>query len=442
MSNTFSQHFTYRKLLKFTCPSIVMMIFMSLYTIVDGIFVSNVAGDIPFAALNLIWPVISVLSAFGFMMGAGGSAFVAKTLGEQDHEKARGAFSFLAGFTFLLGLLLGGTASLFMGDFARMLGAAPEMMPHCIAYGCILAWLLPAAFIQNFMLYFVVTADRPQFGLYITLAAGAANMILDWLFVFVMRWGVAGAALATGLSWVISSLLPVIYFARPNGSLLRLGRPLVDWGIVRQSALNGSSEMVANLSMSVVAILYNYELMKFLGSDGVVAYGIIQYISFVFASAFLGYNTGVSPVIAYNLGAGNRKELHSLLKKSLVLISLASVIMLVVSESLSRTFASVFVSYSPQLMDLCTHAIRIYSVNFLMCGFGIFGSGFFTALNNGMVSALLSFFRTFLFQVVSIVGLPLLFGMEGIWNAVNVAEGLAMVMSLFYIAKYRRVYGY
>lgn len=442
MNTTFSEHFTYGKLLKFTYPSIIMMIFMSVYTIVDGIFVSNVAGDVAFAALNVIWPVISVISSFGFMVGTGGSAFVAKTLGENRQDLANGSFSLLIYFSVILGAVLGFGTSLFMGDFARMVGATPEMVPDCVAYGKILAWLLPAAFVQNCMLCFVVTADRPKYGLYITLLTGFANIVMDYLFVAVFGWGIAGAALATGLAWVVSAVIPLVYFALPNHSLLRLGRPDLDWHILSQSCLNGSSEMVNNLSMSVIAILYNYILLRYMGSDGVVAYGIIQYLSFIFASTFLGYNTGVSPVFAYNLGAGNKKELHSLLKKSLVLISGASLVMLVVSESLSRMFAGVFVSYSPALMDLCTRAIRIYSVSFMMCGFGIFASGFFTALNNGKISALISFLRTFVFQAVSILLLPVLFGIEGIWNAINVAEGLALAVSLYYIWKYRRVYGY
>lgn len=419
-----------------------MMIFMSVYTIVDGIFVSNVAGDVAFAALNVIWPVISVISSFGFMVGTGGSAFVAKTLGEQQQEKANGAFSLLIYFSLLLGAALGIGSSFFMKEFAVILGATPEMVPDCVAYGKILAWLLPAAFVQNCMLCFVVTADRPKYGLYITLLTGAANIVMDYLFVAVFGWGIAGAALATGLAWVISAAIPMVYFGLPNHSLLRLGRPLMDGIILAQSCLNGASEMVNNLSMSVIAILYNYILLKYMGSDGVVAYGIIQYLSFIFASTFLGYNTGVSPVFAYNFGAGRKDELHSLLKKSLILISIGSVVMLVLSESLSRVFAGVFVSYSPSLMDLCTRAIRIYSISFLMCGFGIFASGFFTALNNGKISALISFLRTFVFQAVSIIVLPVLLGIEGIWNAINVAEGLALVVSLYYIWKYRRVYGY
>lgn len=442
MSLSFSEHFSYSRLIRFTFPSIAMMIFTSLYTIVDGIFVSNVAGDKAFAALNLIWPVISIISAIGFMIGTGGSAYVAKTLGEEKHKEANEAFSQLIYASIILGAVFGLGSAFFMDEFAVLLGATPDMVADCVAYGTILVILLPAAFVQNSMLSFLVTAGKPNFGFFITLLAGISNMFLDYLFIYVFDWGISGAALATGLSWVIGAIIPLVYFICPNQSLLRLGKPSLNLKVLGKSSFNGSSEMVTNLSMSVIAILYNYELMKYLGSDGVVAYGILQYLSFIFASTFLGYNVGVSPVIAFNYGAENKKELHSLLKKSLILIGIASIAMLILSETSSRLMASIFVSYSESLMNLTVNAIRIYSINFLVCGFSIFASAFFTALNNGAISALLSFLRTFVFQAVCIIALPVFFGITGIWAAIDVAEGLSLIVSIYYLKKMQNKYGY
>lgn len=437
-----SDHFTYRKLLAFTIPSIIMMIFTSLYTIVDGIFVSNVAGSQAFAALNLIWPLISIMGAFGFMIGIGGSALVAKTLGEGKLEKANSYFSLLIYFLILVALILSVFGAIFVEDIARLLGASEAMLPDCVIYGRTLSLLQIGYFLQNAFQSFLVTAERPKLSLGLTLITGIINIVLDYTLIYKLNLGIFGAALATGLSWIVGGLIPFVFFARENSTPLRLGKTQMDWSALRKSCLNGSSEMISNLSMSVINVLYNYELMIWIGSDGVVAYGIIQYIAFVFVGTYLGYSFGITPVISYQYGAGNKKELKNLLSKSLVFILMASILLTSLAELSAPMLASIFVSYSSYLMELSVQAIHIYSISFLLAGFNIFASSFFTALNNGWVSGLLSFVRTFLFQVVWILVLPLLLGFRGIWMAIIVAEAWALLVSVFFYYKEKKRYGY
>ncbi|EOS60047.1 MATE efflux family protein [Firmicutes bacterium M10-2] len=437
-----SDHFTYRNLLRFTLPSVVMVVFTSLYTIVDGIFVSNVAGSRAFAALNLIWPVIAIMGTIGFMIGTGGSALVAKLLGEHKEKEANACFSLLIYFLIAVSVVLSLISSTFIGQFAELLGATPEMIPDCVAYGRTLAFMLCGYFLQAAFQSFLVTAERPSLGLLLSLFAGFTNMTLDYLFICVFRMGIFGAALATGLSWIVGGFGPLIFFLSKNSTPLRLGKPEWNWRHIGQSCFNGSSEMVTNLSMSVITVLYNYELMKLIGEGGVVAYGILQYISFVFAGAFLGYSMGIAPVISYHYGAENHSELKNLLKKSLTLITLTAIVMVILAELSAGQLASIFVSGDPTLMEITIHAIRIYSVSFLLCGFNIFGSSFFTALNNGFVSAAISFLRTFVFQIASIIVLPIFFGLTGIWSAVIVAETLSCVVVALFFNKERKKYGY
>lgn len=437
-----SDHFTYRNLLRFTLPSVIMIVFTSLYTIVDGIFVSNVAGSRAFASLNLIWPVIAIMGTVGFMIGTGGSALVAKLLGEHKQKEANACFSLLIYFLIAVSVILSLISSIFIEEFAQLLGATPEMLPDCIAYGRTLAFMLSGYFLQAAFQSFLVTAERPSLGLCLSVLAGLTNMALDYLFIYVFQMGIFGAALATGLSWIVGGFVPLLFFLSKNSTPLRLGKPERNLRHIGQSCFNGSSEMVTNLSMSVITVLYNYELMKLIGENGVVAYGILQYISFVFAGAFLGYSMGVAPIVSYHYGAGNHSELKNLLKKSLTLITYTSIVMVILAELSAGQLASIFVSGDPALMEMTIHAIRIYSISFLLCGFNIFGSSFFTALNNGFVSAAISFLRTFVFQILSIVVLPIFFGLNGIWSAVIVAETLSFVVVMLFLNKERKKYGY
>lgn len=437
-----SDHFGYGRLLRFSLPSIIMIVFTSLYTIVDGIFVSNLVGSTAFAALNLIYPAVGILGAFGFMIGSGGAALVSKTLGEKEHHKANEYFTMLIVFEIILGLVVGTVGALTLRPVALFLGATEELMPDCLKYGTILMFAQVFFFLTNSFQSFLVVAERPKMGLAITLCAGFSNMILDYIFIAVFQMGIFGAALATAMNWILGALVPLFFFLRRNGTLLKLIPFRWHFAKLGTACLNGSSEMVTNLSLNLVAMLYNFELMRIAGPDGVIAYGVIQYMTFVFLAIFLGYTMAVSPVVSYHYGAGNRHELKSLLKKSLTIIAVFALSMFAIAESTSGFMATVFVSGSKTLMEMTMRGIEIYSISFLITGFNIFVSGFFTALNNGPVSAIVSFFRTFFSQVVFILILPIWFGLNGIWSAVIVSEGVSLLVSFGFLKGLQKKYGY
>lgn len=437
-----SDHFTYSKLLRFVYPSIMMMIFTSIYSVVDGLFVSNYVGKTPFAALNLVWPFIMLLAAIGFMLGTGGSAIVAKTLGEGDREKANEYFSLLIYVTLTVSVVLMIVGLVWMPDIAVFLGATEEMLEHCVIYGRLTVAALPAFMLQNTFQSFFPTAEKPKLGLIITAAAGVTNMVLDYVFVAVFRWGLAGAALATGMCQVVGGVVPVIYFFSRNSSLLRLGRTRFYSRVLLKACTNGSSELMTNVCNSVVNILYNFQLMRLIGEDGVSAFGIIMYVMFIFAAAFLGYSIGMAPIVGYHYGADNREELKSLRKKSLRLIVGAGAVLVVLAEVLALPLARMFVGYDPELTALTCHAFRLFSLSYLFMGVNIFGSAFFTALSNGAISAGISFLRTLVFQVAAVLILPVFFDVEGVWMSVIVAEVLALGVTAACLAKNRKRYGY
>ena len=437
-----SDHFTYKKLIRFVLPSIIMMIFTSIYSVVDGLFVSNYVGKTPFAAQNLIWPFIMLLSAVGFMLGTGGSAIVAKTLGEGEPEQANAYFSLFVYVTLGLGLVLAAAGFVFMPGIATFLGATEEMLHDCVVYGRLTVAALPAFMLQNTFQSFFPTAEKPKLGLAVTVLAGCTNMVLDYVFVAVLRWGLAGAALATGMCQVVGGVLPVIYFARNNSSLLRLGKTRFYGRALVKACTNGASELMTNVCNSVVNILYNFQLMRLIGEDGVSAFGVIMYVMFVFAAAFLGYSMGVAPIVGYHYGAANRGELKSLLKKSLCQIAGAGVVLEALAELLALPLARLFVGYDPALTELTCHAFRLFSLSYLFMGLNIFGSAFFTALSNGAVSAAISFLRTLVFQVAAVLILPVFLDVEGVWISVVVAEVLALGVTAACLAKKRERYGY
>lgn len=437
-----SDHFSYGRLVRFTLPSVIMMVFTSLYTVVDGIFVSNLVGSTAFAALNLIYPAIGILGAFGFMIGTGGAALVSKTMGEQEGHRANEYFTMLVVFEIILGLVLGILGALFLRPIALMLGATEELMPDCLKYGTFLMFCQVFFFLSTSLQNFLVAAELPKMGLVITLCAGLSNMVLDYVFIAVFKMDIFGASLATGLNWILGAMVPLLFFLRKNGTPLQLIRFRWHFRALGQACLNGSSEMVTNLSLSLVSMLYNFELMKVVGSDGVIAYGVIQYITFVFLSIFLGYTMSSGPVISYHYGAGNHQELRSLLHKSLVIVAVIALSMFAIAESCSWLLSMIFVSDSPELMEMTVNGIEIYSISFLLTGFNIFVSGFFTALNNGPVSAAVSFFRTFFCQVLFILLLPVWFGLNGIWSAVIVSEGVSLFVSFGFLYALRLRYGY
>ncbi len=437
-----SDHFTYKKLIRFTLPSVMMMIFTSIYGVVDGIFVSNYVGKTPFAAINLIMPFLMILGAVGFMIGTGGTALVALTFGMGDDEKARRIFSLLVYIVIGAGAVISILGIVFVEPVSRLLGASDEMLPYCVRYGRVILISLVAFMLQNVFQSFLVTAEKPTFGLMITVAAGCTNMLLDWLFMAVFEWGITGAALATMIAQCIGGLIPLIYFIAPNSSKLRLGRTRFDGRAVVKTCTNGSSEFMANISMSVVSMLYNFRLMNIAGENGVSTYGVLMYVNFIFIAAFLGFSVGSAPVVSFHYGAGNTDELKGLFRKGVRIIGIMSAAMFTLAQIAARPLANIFVGYDGELLLMTVHAFRICSFMFLLCGFNVCGSGFFTSLNNGLVSAVLSFGRTLFFQAASVLVLPLFLGLDGIWLSVVAADVLAFVMTLVFIARNRSRYNY
>ena len=437
-----SDHFSYAKLLRFTLPSICMMVFTSIYGVVDGLFVSNFAGKTPFAAINLVMPFIMILGGMGFMIGTGGTALVSKLLGEGKKDEAHSTFSMMVLFTLLLGLVLSAVGFLTMRPVSYFLGATDAMIDDCVLYGRIVTGFTFAFMLQNVFQSFFIAAEKPRLGLIVTVAAGVTNMVLDALFIAVFDWGVAGAAIATGLSQCVGGVLPLIYFLRPNDSLLRMRPTALRLRPILQACGNGSSELMSNISSSLVGMLYNFQLMRLIGADGVSAYGVLMYVQFIFVAIFIGYSIGSAPVVSFHFGAQNHDELKSLLRKSVLLMSFGGVLLTVAARLLAALLAHLFVGYDAVLFDLTTHAFRLFSWSFLLAGFNIFTSGFFTALNNGAISAAISFLRTLVFQTASVLILPLLLGVDGIWWAITVAEIFAFLISLLFLFLKRNKYHY
>jgi len=442
MNIRLSDHFTYKKLFMFTLPSIAMMIFTSIYGIVDGYFVSNFAGKTPFAAVNLIMPFIMILSTVGFMLGAGGSALVSKTMGEGDYKKANRYFSLFIYAAFICGVILCSFGIGFTRPIAAFLGAEGELLENCVLYARYILSTLPFYILQMAFQSFFVTAEKPHLGLIMTVISGGTNMVLDALFVAVFHWGLTGAAVATAFSQFLGGFIPFLYFACPNDSLLRLTKTNFDGKALTKACTNGSSELMSNISMSVVSILYNMQLMKYAGENGVAAYGVLMYVGFIFCAAFIGYSIGTAPVVGYHYGAKNHDELKNLLKRSLVIIGAFSVGMLLFALALAKPMSVVFVGYDAELCDLTISGFQIYAFAFLFMGYAIYASGFFTALNDGLTSALISFLRTMVFQIAAVILLPLFFGIDGVWYSIVVAEALAVMLSAFFVIIKRKKYHY
>ncbi len=437
-----SEHFTYSKLLRFTLPTIAMMIFTSIYGVVDGIFVSNFVGKTSFAAVNLIMPFLMILGTLGFMLGAGGSAIVSKTLGEGDKDRANRYFSMIVYLALICGITLSVIGWCFIRPASILLGADESMLGDCVLYGRIILIILPAFILQNIFQSFLVTAEKPHIGLALTVIAGVTNMILDFLFVVLFKWGVAGAAIATGISQIVGGVIPFVYFLRKNTSTLRLTKTRFEGRVILKTCTNGSSEMLSNISMSLVSMLYNFQLMKLAGENGIAAYGVIMYINFIFTGVFFGYAIGSAPIIGYNYGAANHSELKNIFKKSLCSIAAASILLTSLALILSQPLAKIFVGYDSELLALTCRGFRIYTLSFLIMGFNIFSSSFFTALNNGAISAVISFLRTLVFQVFPVLLLPVAIGTDGIWLAIVVAELFALAVSVIFFIKKKNVYHY
>ena len=442
MNIQLSDHFTYRRLIRFVIPSVAMMILTSIYGVVDGLFVSNFVGKTPFAAVNLVIPFTMILGAFGFMLGTGGTALVAKTLGEGKQEEANQIFSMLIYFALGLGILLAIFGIAVLKKIVVKMGADDAMLHHCMIYGRIVLLGIPFYMLQNMFQNFLIAAEKPQLGLIVTIAAGVTNMVLDALFIGVLGWGVAGAAAATALGQCVGGLVPFVYFARKNSSKLSLVKTRLMGGALFHACTNGSSELVSNVSMSLVGMLYNLQLMKFAGENGVAAYGVIMYVNFIFIAIFLGYAYGSAPIVAFNYGARRTEELQNVLKKSLKLILGTGILLFLIGTVFAGVLSKLFVGYDAELYQLTVRGFRLYAISFLLCGFNIYGSSFFTALNNGVVSAAISFLRTVVFEVAAILILPVFFGVDGIWCAITVAELASILITTGAFFALRKRYQY
>lgn len=437
-----SEHFSYIKLMRFTIPTIAMMIFTSIYGVVDGLFVSNIVGSEAFAGVNLIITALMMLGSVGFMVGTGGSALVSKTIGEGNKKLANRYFSMLIYFLLIVGIVLSILGNVFIRQISELLGAKGEMVDICSTYGRTLLCSLPFFMLQNCFQSFLVVAEKPAMGLCVSVIAGLSNMVLDFLFIYVFRLGVFGAALATAISEFVAAAIPLIFFIRKNNSPLKLIKTKLELKPILRTCSNGSSEMVTNISMSLVNMLYNLQLVKFAGYDGVVAYGIIMYVGFIFSSTYLGYCVGVAPIVGYHYGAANTAELKNLFKKSLFLLSSAAVVLTACAELLSYVLAGIFVGYNQDLHDMTTNAIQLFTLSYIISGINIFASAFFTALNNGLVSAVISFMRTLVFQIAFTFILPELLGLNGIWLAVVGAEICSLIISVSFFVANRKKYKY
>lgn len=437
-----SEHFTFAKLLRFTAPSILMMIFTSIYSIVDGLFVSNYVGATPFAAVNIVFPFMMILAAVGFMFSTGGSALIAKTLGEKNLFMANQIFSMLVYASIIFGVAVSIIALLLIEPVLTAFGVEGELMVQSLIYARILLPFIPVFMLQFMFQSFMITAERPKLGMFITVSAGVTNIALDALFIAYFQWGVAGAAWATVIGEIVGGIFPLLYFTCPNGSPLRLVKTKFYGGALVKSCTNGLSEFLGQISFSLVNILYNYQLLRIVGEVGVVAFGVISYVNFIFLAVFIGYSIGSNPIVSYHYGADDRKELKSLFRKNVMFIGVSGVILTIAAELSARMLARIFVGFDDTLLNLTTYGFRIYAVSFLLAGFNIYASAFFTALNNGIISAIISVVRTLVCECGCVMILPIFFGLNGIWSSIIVAEVIALMVSITLILKFRSRYGY
>ena len=443
MTIQLSEHFTYKKILRFALPSIVMMVFTSIYGVVDGTFVSNFVGKTPFAAVNLVWPFLMILGAFGFMIGTGGSALVAKTLGENKKEDANRYFTMLITLVVILGVLLTIIGLIVLRPLSSALGASGQMLEDCVTYGRTLMIFNTAFMLQSVFQSLFITAEKPRLGLIMTVAAGLTNMVLDALFIAVFKWGLVGAALASGLSQCIGGILPLIYFlSSKNDTPLKFVKTKMEGKVLLKACANGASELMTTVSSSLVSMLYNFQLMRLAGQNGIAAYGAVMYVEFAFIAVFIGYSIGTAPIVSYHYGSENHNEVKNMLQKSFKIMSILGITMMVLAQILASPLAKVFVGYDKQLFDMTVHGFRLFSFYFILAGINIYASSFFTALNNGMISAIISFSRTLGFETLAVIILPIFLQLDGVWLAITVAEICAFVISISFLIAKKEKYHY
>lgn len=437
-----SDHYTLPRLLRFTLPSVSMMVFTSVYLVIDGFFVSNYVGKTALAAVNMVYPIIMIIGSIGFMFGSGGSALTAAMLGEGENERAKKTFTLMYFFPMALGLLISIPAFILLPYICTLMGADGELLSYCSIYGRVLISTVVLFIVQMESQIFFVTAERPKLGLVATVLGCGTNIVLDWLFCAVFRWGIKGAAAATAISQAVGGLIPLLYFTFAKNNKLHFVKTKLDWKAIRKSASNGFSELLSNTSSSIVAMLFNFQLMRIVGEDGVAAYSVLMYVNMVFLASFIGFSSGSSPLISFNYGSENHKELKGLFKKISMLIIVTSVIMLLLSFILAKPLSYIFVGYDRDLFDMTVRAFYIYAFSFLFAGINIFASSFFTALNNGKISAILSFLRTFILPCTLVIILPQILNLDGIWATLVVAEAIAFFVSLAYLVTMRKRYHY
>ena len=443
MTIQLSEHFTYKKIFRFALPSIVMMVFTSIYGVVDGTFVSNFVGKTPFAAVNLVWPFLMILGAFGFMIGTGGSALVAKTLGENKKEDANRYFTMLITLVVILGVLLTIIGLIVLRPLSSALGASGQMLEDCVTYGRTLMIFNTAFMLQSVFQSLFITAEKPRLGLIMTVIAGLTNMVLDALFIAVFKWGLVGAALATGLSQCIGGVLPLIYFMSPkNDTALKFVKTKLEGTVLLKACANGVSELMTTVSSSLVSMLYNFQLMRLAGQNGIAAYGAVMYVEFAFIAVFIGYSIGTAPIVSYHYGSENHNEVKNMLQKSFKIMSILGITMMVLAQMLASPLAKVFVGYDKELFDMTVHGFRLFSFYFILAGINIYASSFFTALNNGMISAIISFSRTLGFETLAVIILPIFLQLDGVWLAITVAEICAFVISISFLIAKKEKYHY
>ena len=443
MTIQLSEHFTYKKIFRFALPSIVMMVFTSIYGVVDGTFVSNFVGKTPFAAVNLVWPFLMILGEFGFMIGTGGSALVAKTLGENKKEDANRYFTMLITLVVILGILLTIFGLIVVRPLSYALGARGQMLEDCVTYGRTLMIFNTAFMLQSVFQSLFITAEKPRLGLIMTVAAGLTNMVLDALFIAVFKWGLVGAALASGLSQCIGGILPLIYFlSSKNDTPLKFVKTKMEGKVLLKACANGASELMTTVSSSLVSMLYNFQLMRLAGQNGIAAYGAVMYVEFAFIAVFIGYSIGTAPIVSYHYGSENHNEVKNMLQKSFKIMSILGITMMVLAQILASPLAKVFVGYDKQLFDMTVHGFRLFSFYFILAGINIYASSFFTALNNGMISAIISFSRTLGFETLAVIILPIFLQLDGVWLAITVAEICAFVISISFLIAKKEKYHY
>lgn len=443
MTIQLSEHFTYKKIFRFALPSIVMMVFTSIYGVVDGTFISNFVGKIAFAAINLVWPFLMILGAFGFMIGTGGSALVAKTLGENKKEDANRYFTMLIALVIILGVLLTILGFVIIRPLSKALGASGTMLEDCVTYGRVLMIFNTAFMLQSVFQSLFITAEKPRLGLIMTVVAGITNMVLDALFIAVFKWGLVGAGLATGLSQCIGGILPLIYFLSPrNDTALKFVKTKLEGKVLLKACANGASELMTTVSSSLVSMLYNFQLMRLAGQNGIAAYGAVMYVEFVFVAVFIGYSIGTAPIVSYHYGSENHDEVKNMLRKSFTIMSILGVIMMTLAQILAAPLSKIFVGYDAELFAMTVHGFKLFSFYFILAGINIYASSFFTALNNGVISATISFLRTLVFQMLSVLILPIFLHLDGVWLAITVAEVCAFVIAISFLIAKKEKYHY